>query len=94
MHRPPRRFCNLLNTRHWCLLRHSAFHVPLLSPSHCLSTGVVQVVAQKVLTSIEYALSAIKKTIMDLWDSTLEYFREMLNESWTNTTQMFEDFDK
>ena len=49
---------------------------------------------QKVITSIEYALSVIKKTIMDLWDSTLEYFRDMLNETWTNTTQMFEDFDK
>jgi hypothetical protein len=69
-------------------------HVPLPSPSHCLSTGVVQVMTQKVITSIEYALSVIKKTIMDLWASTLEYFREMLNETWTNTTQMFEDFDK
>lgn len=41
-----------------------------------------------------FPLMLLPVCALNVCTSTLEYFREALNESWTNSQQMFEAFDK
>jgi len=63
-------------------------------PSHCITTGLVQGVINSLKVQVEHALHLVTRTIKDLWSSTLDYFREALNESWSTAEQMFAAFDR
>jgi len=76
------------------MVQYVMLHVQLQVRCAALPLTITPFTRIDLIIANRHALEVVVAAIKDLWNSTLEYFREALNESWENAEQMFAAFDK